>query len=311
MDLAKRFRVPATHEYESLLTRSDIDAVFLSLPHHLHAPFAVQAAKAGKHVLLEKPLGLNLSDASRIVEACREKGVRLTVNFSFRYLPAIEIVRQLNEDKVLGEVCGIQINLFQFKGAAYWAAGYTGRASDDWRASKEKAGGGILINTISHALDYLRYCTGLEIDRIYSDYGAFASPIDVEDAIVVSFRCENGAIGSITGSSYWRSTKLDEVRIWFTHGALRIEDNSKLSIWLARQWRGLAPGEEHKLTKLPQTDYTAKWIQRFAAAIANNEPHDITGKDGWINNAVIEAAYNSRDLGRAVEVEAFPWEDTL
>jgi predicted dehydrogenase len=310
-DLAKRFEVPAIPEYERLLARSDVDAVLLSVPHMLHAPLAIQAAQAGKHVLLEKPMGINLHDATRIVEACRQAGVRLTVNFSFRYRPTIELACQLIQDEILGEIFGIQINLLMFKGARYWAGGFTARTSGDWRASKEKAGGGILILQVCHALDYLRYCTGLEVTRTSSEYGTFASPVEVEDAVVVNLQYGNGAIGSITASSYWRGTPLDEVRIWGTHGALRIEKNNKLSFWSARRWRGLGAGREHHLNKMPEMDYTAKWIHRFAVAIANDEPHEITGKDGWINNAVIEAAYDSRDLGRTVEVETFPWEEAL
>ena len=62
---------------------------------------------------------------------------------------------------------------------------------------------------------------------------------------------------------------------------------------------------------MPQVDYTARWVHKFAMALANNEPHEITGKDGWINNAVIEAAYNSRDQGQAVEVQPFPRTELL
>jgi predicted dehydrogenase len=310
-DLAKHFEVEAIPEYRSLLARSDVDAVLLSVPHMLHAPLAIQAAQAGKHVFLEKPLGVNLKDATRIIEVFREAGVRLTVNFSFRYRPAIELSRQLIQEGILGQICGTQTNLFQFKGASYWAGGFTARASGDWRASKEQAGGGILIMTVCHAIDYLRYCTGLEITRAFSEYGTFASPVEVEDTIVVNCQYNNGGVGSITASSCWRSAPLDQVRIWGTHGALTIEENNKLTFWSARRWRDLGAGKEHHLETLPQIDYTAKWINKFALAIANDEPHEITGKDGWINNAVVEAAYTSRSLGRAVEVEPFPWEDAV
>jgi predicted dehydrogenase len=309
-DLAKCFEVAAIPEYKMLLDRPDVDAVLLSVPHFLHSSFTEQAAKAGKHVLLEKPLGVNLQDATRIIEACRKAGVRLTVNFSFRYRPSIELVRQLIQSEVLGKVCGTQINLFQFKGASYWAGGYLGRASGEWRASKEKAGGGVLINTICHAVDFLRYCTGLEVIRTFSEYGTFNSQIDVEDSIVATLQYNNGAIGSITAATFWRESKQDEVRIWGTHGALKIEENSKLTLWSSRRWKNLAPGKVHNLNSFPDVDYTSEWINRFALAVANNEPHEIAGKDGWINNAVIEAAYNSRELRRPVEVQNFSWEGT-
>jgi UDP-N-acetyl-2-amino-2-deoxyglucuronate dehydrogenase len=310
-DMAKRLNVPAVPDYEKLLARSDVDAVLLSVPHMLHAPLAIQAAKAGKHVLLEKPLGVNLQDATRIVDACRQAGVRLTVNFSFRLRPAIQVARALVQEGVLGEISGIQISFLIFRGSSFWASGYTARAPGNWRGSKEKAGGGILILGICHAIDYVRFCTGLEVRRVSSEYGTFASPVEVEDVIVVNCQYDNGAIGSITASTCWRGKPLDEVRMWGTHGALRIEENNRLSFWSARRWRRLAAGREYYL-RLPQIDYTAntaRWIHRFAMALANNEPHEITGTDGWINNAIIEAAYRSRDRAQAEEVKTFPEKD--
>jgi predicted dehydrogenase len=308
-DLAKRYDVPAITDYNRLLARSDVDAVLLSIPHHLHTQMALQAALAKKHVLLEKPLATNSQEATKIVEACRAMGVRLTINFSFRYRPAIELARLLIKDDTLGKISGTQINLFQLKGTKFWAGGFTGRASGDWRKSKEKAGGGVLIITICHALDYLRYCTGLEVTRAFSEYGTYASPAEVEDAIAMSYQYDNGAIGSIASSTFWHADKRDEVIVWGTHGSLRIEENNVLRLWSSRPWRTLAPGKEHLLGDFPQVDYTSKWIDRFARAVENGLPHDITDKDGWINNAVIEAAYRSRDHGRALSVESFPWQE--
>jgi predicted dehydrogenase len=160
---------------------------------------------------------------------------------------------------------------------------------------------------ICHAIDYLRYSTGLEVKRVFSEYGTFASPIEVEDTIAVNCQYDNGAIGSITASTCWRGTPSQQVRVWGTHGALTIRENKSLSFWSARRWRGLPPGREHYLNKLPLVDYTAKWIERFAVALAQDEPHEITGTDGWINNAVIEAVYCSRERAHAVEVATFPW----
>lgn len=304
--MAREFSVPAVRDYADLLARDDVDAVLLSLPHHLHAPLAMQAAAAGKHVLLEKPLGVSLDDATRIVRACEQAGVRLSVNFSFRYRPAVQLARQFIRDELLGEIAGLQISFYHFKGARYWAGGFTGRASGDWRASKDKAGGGLLILTVCHELDYARYCTGLDVTRVYSEYGTFGAKVEVEDAIAVTLHLSNGAIGSVTASSHWRAEPLDELRIWGTHGALRLLASSQLSLWSERRWGDLAAGQEHHITRFPAVDYTARWIDAVARAIAQGEPPAITGIDGWINNAVIEAAYQSRDLGRAVDVPRWP-----
>ena len=68
----------------------------------------------------------------------------------------------------------------------------------------------------------------------------------------------------------------------------------------------MSAGKEHQLV-FPPVDYTSRWIQDFAVALAQGKPHAITGQDGWINNAVVEAAYASRDRGQSVEVATFPW----
>lgn len=308
-DLARHFATPVFSDFEQMLAQAEIDAVMLSLPHMLHAPLALKAAAAGKHVLMEKPLGVNLHDASEIVQACREHGVRLTVNFSYRYRPVIQFARRLIQDGLLGEVCSTQITFLQFKGASYWAGGFTGRASGDWRASKAQSGGGVYMITICHMVDYLRFCTGLDVTRAWSEYGTFASPVEVEDSIAVTVKYDNGAHGSVTGSSCWRAEAVDEVRIWGTHGALTIRKNcSEISFWSARRWQDLGPGQEYLFRNFPEPDYTSTWINRFALAIARDEPHEITGRDGWINNAVIEASYQARDQGQPVAVQPYPWE---
>lgn len=304
-DLARRFDVPAVADYADLLKRDDIDAVLLSLPHHLHAPFALQAAEAGKHVLLEKPLGGSLDDATRIVQGCADAGVRLTVNFSFRYRAAIQLARMFIQNDLLGDVSGVQINLYQYKGASYWAGGYTARAAGDWRTSKQKAGGGILINTACHAVDFVRYCTGLEVKRASGEYGTFGTPTEVEDTISATFQYDNGAVGALTATSYWRAKLHDEVRIWGTHGALRIDACNQVQLWTARRWQQLDPAKEHTFQHLPEFDYTAQWIDRFARGVRVGEAHDITGHDGWINNAVIDAVYTARDTGRYMDVPEF------
>ena len=178
-DLAHHYDNSAAPDYVSLLANPDVDAVLLNVPHHLHAPLAIQAAEAGKHIMLEKPLGVNSTDANSIIESCLRAKVRLTINYSFRYLPVIQLIRQFIQEGLLGDICGVQINHLMFKGASYWAGGFTARAPSNWRGYKNTAGGGILIMGICHAIDYLRYSTGLEIKRVYSEYGTFASPVEV------------------------------------------------------------------------------------------------------------------------------------
>jgi predicted dehydrogenase len=299
--MAQRFSVKPAGGYDELLMRDDIDAVLLSVPHYLHSPLGVAAARAGKHVMVEKPLGVDLSAATVLLDACHTHNVRLTVNFSFRFKPTIQLALRLINDGVLGSVAGIQVVHLIHKSAGYWAGGYTGRSPSDWRSSLQKAGGGILIMGISHTIDYLRYLTGIDVKRAFAEYGTFSSPAEVEDAITVSMQYSNGAIGSILASTCWRGRPMREDRIWGSDGVLLLNSDS-VEFWSARRWQDRSAGKPHVFRKFPEVDYTREWIERFALAILTGVPHDISGEDGWINNAIMEAIYQSRKTGQAMGV---------
>ena len=298
--MARRLSVKPAVNYKDLLARNDIDAVLLSIPHHLHLPLGVAAAEAGKHVLMEKPLGVDLSAATVLLKTCNKHRVRLTVNFSFRFKPTIQLARRLIEDGVIGEVAGIQVMHLKFKSAGYWEGGYSARSPNNWRSSVKKAGGGILIMGVTHSLDYLRYLTGLEVKRAFAEYGTFASPVEVEDAITVSLQYSNGAIGTIVASTCWRGKPMREDHIWGTKGLLLLRANS-VGLWSTKRWYDRSAGKLHTFKKFPKVDYTCEWIERFAQAVLSGVPHEISAEDGWINNAVIEAAYQSKAMGQSIE----------
>ena len=155
--------------YEAALSDPKVEAVLMSTPHHVHKTMTIQAAAAGKHVMVEKPIATKLSDADEMIKACKKAGVALTVNYSFRYLPKVQKARQLVADGALGEIMGVQIIAHQFKDPGYWM-GARSNSPDDWRSSREKCGGGFLIMNVCHTLDYLYYITGLSGTRVYSEY---------------------------------------------------------------------------------------------------------------------------------------------
>jgi 2-desacetyl-2-hydroxyethyl bacteriochlorophyllide A dehydrogenase len=304
--MAERFSVPGTDSFQEMLSRGDVDAVLLSVPHHLHALMGIAAAEAGKHVLVEKPLGVDLNSSGELLEACRREKVRLSVNFSFRYKPVIQLARDFTAGGMIGELAGIQINHLIAKGASYWAEGYSGRSSDDWRGLKKKAGGGILIMGVCHTIDYLRFITGLEVQAAFGRYGTFASPVEVEDTITATLKYSNGATGSLTASTCWKGNPLREDRLWGTEGQLTLYPDH-LEFWSSRRWGKKWPaGRLHRIRRFPNVDYTAEWIERFAGAVLANGPHEITGEDGWINNAVLEAIYSSQEARRFLEVPSLP-----
>lgn len=302
-DMAGALKAPFFPTYEALLESSDLEAVLLSTPHHLHRPMTVQAARLGKHVLVEKPLANTLAEAEEMIEACNQNGVKLAVNYSFRYLPKILKAKALIDAGGLGTITGVQINWQQYKDRGYWM-GAQSNSPDDWRASKEKCGGGFLIMTMCHAVDYIYYLTGLKASRVYSEYATLGSPAEVEDIISISFRLNNGAIGNLNGSSIMRGFPVQEERISGTHGSMLL-NGSGISFYSTRPVDGKRPGQVHTYTKFPDQSWTAAWVKDFVTAVRTGGEPPVSNREGWENLAFIENAYHSMERGTAISVPSF------
>ena len=160
-DLGERYGVPWTDRVEVLLANPAVDAVYIAVPHYLHAPLAIQAAEAGKQILVEKPIALSLADAEAMIAAARANGVWLSVNFHAQVDPLCQAARNLVAQGAIGAVIGTRIVFRGDKPASYWTSGYSGRVATDWRVQKATAGGGVLIMNIIHDLNTMRFITGL------------------------------------------------------------------------------------------------------------------------------------------------------
>jgi 2-desacetyl-2-hydroxyethyl bacteriochlorophyllide A dehydrogenase len=302
-DVAAAFGGQVIPTREALLERDDVDAVLLSVPHHLHGPLGAEAAAAGKHVIVEKPLANNLSAAVELVQATERAGVVLSVCFPQRYQPNVVVARRLIAAGALGELAGVLLNFFMDKPASYWFGGYSGRAHSSWRASREQAGGGVLIMNLSHHIDLIRYLTGEETDLLSARIQAMEPTGQVEDAVSVTVGYANGALGSLLASAALRGSEpRTELRLWGAYGQIAVEPDPL--VYTVRAVNGLRTGRWQTFGHLPQTDIRAVYFSRLAAAIDRGEPPDVSASDGLIVQAFIEAAYRSSQTGESVSPAA-------
>lgn len=153
-----------TTRFSDLLTAPDIDIISIATPNHLHADQAVAAARAGKHILLEKPTGLDEPELKRIRDAVRKAGVRTIVSFELHYNPYLRFARWLREEGWLGRLIFAR---FQYLSRVTdWYSGWS------W-VRTAKSGRSHLLAAGCHAVDALRWCTGLEVTEV----SAFQSTI--------------------------------------------------------------------------------------------------------------------------------------
>ena len=297
--VADRYGALATASTEELLGLSDVQAVFIAVPHHLHAPLAAQAAEAGRHVLVEKPLARSLAEARELADAVRRAGVTGTVCFPQRFEPHVEHARRLVSEGALGEVTGALAVYFADKAASYWVGGYSGRSVSDWRGSRALAGGGVLIMNFPHLIDVVRTVGRLEAQEVSAVTAAAEGP-EVEDHLSVSVRYENGAVGTFVGSSAVRGTADEQLQLWGSEGHLVLSPDPRL--YSLRSRAGAQPSRWHGLAAEQAVDARAIFVSRFATAIAKGEEPDVTLADGVAVQAVMEAAYRSDATGRAVTI---------
>lgn len=296
----KTFEVPHTTKTEDVLRHADVEAVVISAPHFLHEPLTVQAAQAGKHVMCEKPIACTLEQADRMIAACREAGVLLSINLVSRYESATVRARELVRAGVIGKIIGIQFHVMADKPESYWTGGYTGRVQTDWRKSREKSGGGVLVMNLVHDIDRFRHITGLEAVRVSCEYDTFCTDTEVEDYITATYRYDNGAIGTVTATSCARGRRGTGNRIVGTEGQIVFPGRQALEVFSLKGGEGLKAGEWTEVSVKEDVDSRVVYTERFAEAVFEGKSPDISGEEGRRTLEMIAGAYRAGETHQAL-----------
>jgi UDP-N-acetylglucosamine 3-dehydrogenase len=304
-DLGESHRAPWSTSLEDVLQDPAVQAVYIAVPHYLHADIAVRAAQAGKHILCEKPIATTLRDADRMIAAAHSAGVALGQPFFGLTSAANRQVKQWLEEGAIGRLTALQVTSFSAKPESYWHGGYSGRAQDDWRMSRAKAGGGYLIMNLIYDVNDLRAMTGMKPVRVYAEWDVFNTPgVDVEDTISVTVRYDNGAIGNwLAGSAVpGRGDRFTNgTRLIGTAGQIVL--GSPLRIYVEKEYAGLTSRQWHEVEVEEEAgNDRSRRIRPFAAAILAGQAPPVTGEDGREALAFVLAAYQSGDTRQVVEL---------
>jgi predicted dehydrogenase len=301
-ELGERLGVPWTTELDELLD-GEIDAVLVCTPHHVHAEQAIAAARRGKHVIVDKPLATSIEDATEVVEAARINEVFLSVMLQTRFLPQIQRARELVAAGALGRLLGTSLNYQHDKLAGYWFGGYTARSRSDWRARRETSGGGVLIQSAIHHLDWLSYLSGEPIVEVSATQATLDSPAEVEDAIAGWIRYANGALGSLNAATCVRGSEhLGHVELWGEDGQISLVPPYRF--YSLRIVDGHRPGQWHEFgTRVSGASDSTGFFREFASAALAGGDHAASGREALRLQATVEAFYRSAEDGRPVKVD--------
>jgi predicted dehydrogenase len=295
--------IPFTSHFDDVLA-SSVDTVVMALPHHLHHPMALSAARAGKNIILEKPLATTLSDGLEIIETCRKERVLLSVAYIYRYREIHQIAKQIIKEGALGDLFRIQVSDCYTKPASYWTGGYNQIVKTDWRTNREKSGGGVWMMNMGHTIDYLLDITGLQVNSVYALAENRNTPCsEVEDDASVVLQLSGRVAASINASTIALGNPLSSEFICGTQGTLMLKPEAKL--FLSRPWRDY-PADEwisvHTEEHDPHQDPRDRYFRDYIEAVMDDKEVPIPGEEAWKILRIIRATYESAESGNIIRL---------
>lgn len=283
--MAAKFGTTYLESYEKLLA-SGIDAVIICSENSAHKELATMAARAGKHILCEKPISTNLADAEEIIESCRECGVKLMIAFPCRYSPAMVKLANTVKSGAIGEVLAIK-------------ATNHGKMPGGWFVEKEKSGGGCVIDHTVHVIDLVRSMLGVEPASVYAQTGNGLYHRDFDDTGLLSVTMANGVFLSLDTS--W--SRPESFPIWGDVTMSVIGTLGCADMDMFAENLGLYPGSRGTAEYIGFGENTdARMLADFIRCVSEDTEPTISGTDGAAALAVALAAYESAASGRVATI---------
>lgn len=296
---AERFSVPGFTSIGELLAQPDIDVITVLTPSGMHADLAVQAARAGRHIVVEKPMALTLEDADRMIAAADAAGVRLFVVKQNRFNVPVVKARQALDAGRLGQLVLGTVRVRWCRDQKYYA-------QDAWRGTWAQDGG-VIANQASHHVDMLGWFMG-PVESVHARGATALVDIQTEDTCVATVKFRNGALGVIEATGATRPRDLEgSLSVLGAGGAIEI---SGFAVNQIRHWNFVAPAAEdaevlEKFSVNPPNVYGfghQAYYEHVVDCLAHNKPALVDGREGRGSLELVIALYESMASGREVSL---------
>jgi predicted dehydrogenase len=282
--VARRVGAAYYADYRDMLA-GPVDAVVVAVPHALHRACVVDAAAAGRHILLEKPIATTIDDAHAILDAVERAGVRLMMGYVHRFRPETMAARALIAEGRLGRPA-TALDRFMSGGMA---------DTPGWVWNRTDAGGGVIMYGGVHAIDRLRWLLDDEVVEAYARLASYSNPVDVEDGVGAVLTFAAGA----TAVLYENAPGYGRLGGWVTEvfgsdGALVLTTGASIEYRGRDGTERWTYGADHRFERQ---------AAEFVAALAEGRPPSVTGEDGLRGLEVALALYRSAATRRPEPVD--------
>lgn len=297
-NLAARHGANTYPSYEAVLNDPAIDIISICVPSGLHVEIASQAALAGKHVLVEKPIALSLQDADRLIEICEAQGVTLGVVLQNRFNPPMRDLRALVDSGKLGKIMLGNACVRWYRPQEYYEDGWHGTWALD---------GGALMNQSIHHIDALRWLMG-EVATVYAYTATLGHKMEAEDIGVAVLKFKSGALGTIEGSTVTYPENLEgSVALFGEHGSVKV-GGTALNRKVFWKVAGELEHEREMLTREevdPPSVYGYSHREQIAEmvdAIREQRPPTTHGREARKSLELVCAIYESARTGCEIDL---------
>jgi len=269
-------------DFASMKDNPDIDIVYVVLPNALHAEYVIKAAQAGKHVLCEKPMAINVEECDRMLAACKQAGKMLGIGYRLHFEPHNRETMRVGQEKLFGKISLIEADhgLSEVEG---------------WRLDKTLAGGGPLMDVGIYCIQAVRYVTGMEPIAVTAQEGfkhnheKFST---VEESITWQMELSDGTVAKCT-SSY--AEKTNRLRVEAEKGLLELSP--------AYSYAGIKGKTSYGDLSFPEVNQQALQMDEFALCIKEGRPSSISGEEGRQDVKILQAIYKAMLTGERVVIE--------
>src|SRR6201988_3337555 len=301
--IAGKFGVAAHYDMDDFLARKDIDAVAVLTPSGMHPEHVIAAAKAGKHVVVEKPMALRLQDADDMMRACDEAGVKLFIVKQNRFNVPVLKAREALDGGRFGQLVLGTVRVRWCRDQAYYD-------QDKWRGTWAYDGG-VLSNQASHHIDMLEWFFG-DVVSVHARAITALAKIETEDTAVATLKFRNGALGLIEATTATRPTDLEgSISILGEGGMVEIAGFAMNQI---RHWRFVdetASDKDviEKFSVNPPNVYGfghQAYYQHVIDCLINQRAALVDGLEGRKSLELISALYESIETGAEVALRFTP-----
>lgn len=301
--IGENFSLPWFTDMHAMMASCDIDVVVILTESGLHAKHAIALAPYGKHIVVEKPMALTLSDADAMIEACEAAGVRLFVVKQNRFNVPVQKLREALDAGRFGKLVMGTVRVRWCRPQSYYD-------QDNWRGTWA-LDGGVLTNQASHHIDLLEWMMG-EAESVFAMTRTALVNIEAEDTAVVTVRFCNGALGIIEATTAVRPTDLEgSISLMGEKGTVVI---GGFAVNKLETWNFVEPQEGdgdvlERYSVNPPSVYGfghQAYYEHVVDCILKGGPHLVDGLKGRRSLELINAIYESVETGKQVDLRFRP-----